>query len=95
MVVQNAGELPPSARDALRNESFEVAYVEGFAGARKSVIEAKPDLIVIDIESWAKNVEELLCEFGNLRNTRSSRKVVLAKSAKAEGSSHGTRSGCR
>jgi two-component system response regulator VicR len=84
MVVQNAGELPPSVRDALRNESFEVEYVEGFANARKSVIEARPVLIVIDIESWAKNVEELLCEFGNLRSTRSSRKVVLAKSAKAE-----------
>jgi hypothetical protein len=73
MVVQNAGELPPSVRDALRHESFEVEYVEGFANASKSVIEARPGPLVIDIESWAKNVEELLREFATCQKPETRR----------------------
>jgi DNA-binding response OmpR family regulator len=84
MVVQTAGELIATAREALNLQPFDVKYVEGLANARKIVIEARPDLILIDITTWTKNVEELLCEFDNLRSTRSSRKVILASSAKVE-----------
>jgi DNA-binding response OmpR family regulator len=84
MVVLNAGELASTVRDALSQQAFDVRYVEGFANARKMVIGTRPDLILIDIASWAKNVEELLCDFDNLRSTRSSRKVILASSAKVE-----------
>ena len=84
LVVQNAGELPVSVRDALSQSIFRVKYVEGFANARKSVIEARPDLILFDVESWAMNVEEVLCEFSNLRNTHSSRKVILSCNGAAE-----------
>jgi len=84
MVVQTAGELIATAREALNLQPFDVKYVEGFANARRTVVEVRPDLILIDIASWTKNVEELLCEFDTLRSTRSSRKVILASSAKVE-----------
>jgi DNA-binding response OmpR family regulator len=73
MVVQCAGELAGAIRDALHRQSFDVMYVVGLAKARRAVIEARPDLVLIDIAHWTKDVEEMLCEFGNLRSTRSSR----------------------
>jgi two-component system response regulator VicR len=78
LVVQSAGELSSTVRAALTPRSFDLIYVEGLGNARRAVIEARPDLILLDIASWTKQVEELLCDFGNLRSTRSSRKIVLA-----------------
>jgi DNA-binding response OmpR family regulator len=84
MVVQTGGKLIAAVRAVLNDQAFDVRYVEGFANARKTVIESRPDLILIDIISWTKNVEELLCEFGNFRSTRFSRKIILATSATIE-----------
>jgi DNA-binding response OmpR family regulator len=84
MVVQTAGELTATVREALNQQTFAVKYVHGFDNARKNVIDTKPDLILIDIPNWANNVQELLSEFGNLWSTRSCRKIILASSAGAE-----------
>ena len=84
MVVQNAGELPSAVHDALKGQAFEVMYVEGFPLARRSALAVRPALVLIDIDCWDKSVEELLFEFGNLRSTRSSRKIILASSAKVD-----------
>jgi DNA-binding response OmpR family regulator len=61
MVVQTTGELIATVCEALNQQIFSVKYVEGFDNARKNVIDTRPDLILIDISSWAKNVEEFLC----------------------------------
>ena len=84
LVVQNAGELVGTVRDALNDQAFDVKYVEGFANARKVLIETRPDLVLVDITSWTKNVEELLCELADLRSTRSCRKIILASSSNVE-----------
>jgi two-component system response regulator VicR len=84
MVVQTAGELTTTVREALNQHTFAVEYVDGFDNARRNVIDSRPDLILIDIRSWASNVQQLLSEFGNLRCTRSCRKIVLASSAGVE-----------
>jgi two-component system response regulator VicR len=84
VVVQDAGELVSTVRDALACKAFNVTYVEGLVNARKMFIDIRPDLILIDIPSWTKSVEELLCELGDLRSTRSSRKIILASTSKVE-----------
>ena len=63
MVVQNAGELVSTVRDALNQQSFAVKYVDGFANARKSVTEMRPDVILIDIANWAKKVITYLADY--------------------------------
>jgi two-component system KDP operon response regulator KdpE len=84
MVVLNAGELASTVRDALSQQAFDVRYVEGFANARKMVIGTRPDLILIDIASWAKNVEELLCDFDNLASSAKVEDRALALESGAD-----------
>ena len=84
MVVQDVGELVPAVRDALAGDAFKVTYVEGLVNARKTLIDIRPDLILLDVACWTKNIEELLHELGNLRSTRSSRKIFLASPSRVE-----------
>ena len=84
VVIQDAGELISTVRYALAGDAFKVTYVEGLVKARKTLIDIRPDLIVVDIASWTKNVEQWFSELNDLRSTRCRRKIILASTSDVE-----------
>jgi two-component system response regulator VicR len=81
LVVQNSDKIAPVIGEALDNGAFDLRYLSGLSDVVASVLEQKPDLVLFDIPTWQKQIEQLLLELMNLRSARSTRKVILSGNA--------------
>ncbi len=81
LVVHGHGGPSPSVREACANGAFDATCIEGHLALVQHALAVKPALILFDAELWKGQVEESLCRLGELRITRSARKVVLTSKA--------------
>jgi two-component system response regulator VicR len=65
-------------KEAQDNGTFDIRFVSDTPRLMKSVLELKPALLLLEIDSWTKQTRELLCELGNLKSTQPFRRVVLS-----------------
>jgi len=64
--------------EALDEEAFALLFVSGLSDVVISVLEFKPELVLFEIVSWQKALENLLSELMNLKSSRSTRKIILS-----------------
>jgi len=67
--------------EALDNGTFDLRFVSDLPQLAKSVLELKPALFLLKIDSWRKQTRELLYQLGNLKSTQPFRRVILAEAA--------------
>jgi two-component system response regulator VicR len=77
LIVHGPGGPSPAVRDACQASAFDATFIEGTPALLQSAIDARPVLILFDVETWKGPVEEAICHLGELRVTRLARKLVL------------------
>jgi two-component system, OmpR family, phosphate regulon response regulator PhoB len=65
----------------LGNGTFDVKFVLDPPQLAKLLLEFKPALLLLEIESWTQQTSHLLCKFRDLKNTQSFRRVILSEAA--------------
>jgi hypothetical protein len=78
MVLPGQGGDSSVVREALGKGDFELKFVSDLSRMSKAVLELKPALLLMEIDSWQKQTKDLLCELGNLKSTQPFRKVILS-----------------
>jgi two-component system response regulator VicR len=81
LIVHLWDRASPVISEALDNAAFELVFVSGLSDVVTSVLESKPALVLFEIVSWQKPLENLLSELMNLRSGRTARKIILSDSA--------------
>jgi two-component system response regulator VicR len=81
MVLSYLGSGSSVIREALDNGIFDLRFVSDTPRLGKSVLELKPALLLLEIDSWTKQTRELLYELGNLKSSQPFRKVILSEVA--------------
>jgi two-component system response regulator VicR len=81
MVVQGSRELPASIQALAQDKTFDIRDVKGLSHATKCILQYKPALVLIEVEQYTEEVEDLLIFLSNLRNAHTIRRVVLAECA--------------
>jgi two-component system response regulator VicR len=81
MVLPGQGSDSSVVREALGNGDFDLKFVSDLSRMSKAVLELKPALLLMEIDSWQKQTKDLLCELGNLKSTQPFRKGILSGAA--------------
>jgi DNA-binding response OmpR family regulator len=81
MVLPSPASGSSVITEALGNGAFDLRFVLDPPQLAKSVLELKPALLLLEIDSWRKQTRDLLCELGNLKSTQSFRRVILSEVA--------------
>jgi DNA-binding response OmpR family regulator len=84
IMVVHSYEVSSAVSEVLANGDFDPRFVSDISRVVKLLLEQRPNLLLLDIPSWQKPIEELLWELGNLKSTQSIRKVILSAAAKVE-----------
>lgn len=84
MVLQGSKELPAPLHALLQEETFEVRHIKGLSNAGKAILQHRPSAVLIEVERYSQEVEELLWYLSNLRNPQMIRRLILVRHAPAE-----------
>jgi DNA-binding response OmpR family regulator len=79
MVLPGPGGDSSVISEALDNGTFDLKFVSDMSRVSKLVLELKPALLLLEIDSWRKQTKELLYELGNLKGTQPFRRVILSE----------------
>jgi DNA-binding response OmpR family regulator len=81
MVLPGPGSDSSVVREAFGNGDFDLRFISDLTRMSKAVLELKPALLLMEIDSWQKQTRDLLCELGNLKSSHPFRRVILSGAA--------------
>ncbi len=84
LVVRNSDKMASVIEEALDNSAFDLKFQIGISGIAASVWGFRPILLLIEIDSWEKAIEDSLSELSSFPMFQSVRKIILSERAGPE-----------